>query len=329
MSIIKNNLQYFMLVSIVAGLGNVYFTGGMTIGKNILVFIVITFVIYPVMIDTKFEEIFAHFKEPRPIFCSLALNFLFSPLIGLILARIFFKDHPTFFIALLLLSIIPTSSMSVAWTAFSGARIATALYLIPLNIIFAAFIGLPFLFPFLLGDISLPNQEGMIKNVMIVFFVPLVIGDITRRILIRWKGTNYFNDRIKPNLGGISSIGVIVLIFLIMSLKRNTILLDNTSLVLWIVVPVFLYYFFLYIVSYIWTKFLIFQNGMAGAKAVVIIYTTVARHINISIAIALSTFPLEMSGQMILFLIVAYIVQVPSLAFFSQRFGKDLSSIKG
>ncbi len=39
MTVIKKNLQYFMILSIIAGLGNVYFIGGMTIGKIFLVFL--------------------------------------------------------------------------------------------------------------------------------------------------------------------------------------------------------------------------------------------------------------------------------------------------
>ncbi|MFH2067400.1 MAG: hypothetical protein ABIK15_19525 [Pseudomonadota bacterium] len=71
MNFIKKYMQYLMLLSILAGLIQVYVWGGFDIPKNILVFVVVSFVIYPVMINTGFEEILAHFKEPPPIFCSL------------------------------------------------------------------------------------------------------------------------------------------------------------------------------------------------------------------------------------------------------------------
>lgn len=83
-----------MIAAIVLGLGNVYFFGGLNIPKNLLVFIIVVFVIFPVMINTKFEEIFAHFKEPRPIFCSLILNFIFSPLIAYSLGSLFLSNQP-------------------------------------------------------------------------------------------------------------------------------------------------------------------------------------------------------------------------------------------
>ena len=324
LNFIKQYMQYLMIGCIAAGLANVYFEGGFTIPKDILVLTVVIFVIYPVMVNTRFEEIFAHFKEPRPLFCSLVINFILSPVAAFVLGRLFLSDQPALFSALLLIALLPTSSMSVAWTSFSGARVATALYLIPLNILFAAFVGLPLIFPFLMGDMIMVNQVTIIKNIGIVFFVPLLLGDISRRLIIRLKGEPYFKEAVKPNLGGVSALGILVLIFMVMSLKRNSVLIENVSLILLIIAPVVLYYGGIYLVSYGWARFLVYRN-MPGNKAVVIVFTSVARHINIAIAIALSTFSLDVSALMLMVFIIAYIIQVPSLAFFFQKFGKTMA----
>ena len=103
-----------MIISITLGLANVYFFGGFTIPKGILVFLVVFLVIFPAMINTKFEEVFAHLKEPRPIFCSFFLNFALSPLIAFLFGRIFLSDNPQLYTALILLSLVPTSAMSAA-----------------------------------------------------------------------------------------------------------------------------------------------------------------------------------------------------------------------
>lgn len=326
MNFIKKNLPVLMICSILLGLGNVYFTGGLTIPKYILISIVVVMVIYPVMINTRFEEILTHFKEPRPVFCSLALNFIFSPILGLAIGLLFFKNQPILLLAFMLLALIPTSSMSVAWTAFSGARVATALYLVPLNILFAAFIGLPVIFPLLMGDIITVSQVSMLKNILLIFFVPLVAGDISRRLIVRWKGPDFFEARVKPNLGAISATGILVLIFLVMSLARNRVLLQDGLLVLWITAPVLLYYLLMYGISFGWARLLIKKGRVSADKAAVIVYTSVARHINISIGITLSTFSLDESARMLLLLIIAYVIQGPSLAFFAKNYGHRLQS---
>ncbi|MGM0787220.1 MAG: arsenic resistance protein [Thermodesulfobacteriota bacterium] len=279
------------------------------------------------MINTRFDQLFFHLKEPRPVFCSLFLNFFISPLIAWIGVSLFLKGEPELASAMYLIALVPTSAMSAAWTAFSGARMATALYLIPANLLFAAFVGLPFIFPLLMGDAVDVNKLAIIKNILLVFLTPLILGDITRRLIIGYKGTQFYQNRIKPELGGISGIGVLTLIFLVMSLKRNAVLLNNLDVVWIVVVPVLLYYLLMYALSVLWSLFLIRRGAMPGEKAVVIIYTSVARHVNICLALVLSTFPMESASLMILLLIVGYIIQVPTLAFFAQHYGKKLAAM--
>ena len=316
-----------MIVAIVLGLANLKLFGGWDLPRPLLVGIVIFLVIFPVMINTRFDELFFHLKEPRPIFCSLFLNFFISPLIAWIGVSLFLKGEPELASAMYLIALVPTSAMSAAWTAFSGARMATVLYLIPTNLLFAAFIGLPFIFPLLMGDAVDVNKWAIIKNILLVFLTPLILGDITRRLIIRYKGAQVYQNRIKPELGGISGLGVLTLIFLVMSLKRNAVLLNNLDVVWIVVLPVILYYLLMYLLSVLWGLFLIRRGAMGGEKAVVIIYTSVARHVNICLALVLSTFPIESASLMILLLIVGYIIQVPTLAFFAQHYGKKLAAM--
>lgn len=316
-----------MIVAIVLGLANLRLFGGWNLPRPLLVGIVIFLVIFPVMINTRFDELFFHLKEPRPVFCSLFLNFFISPLVAWIGVSLFLKGEHELASAMYLIALVPTSAMSAAWTAFSGARMATALYLIPANLLFAAFIGLPFIFPLLMGDAVNVDKLAIIKNILLVFLTPLILGDITRRLIIRYKGTQVYQNRIKPELGGISGLGVLTLIFLVMSLERNAVLLNNLDVVWIVVVPVFLYYLLMYALSVLWSFFLIRRGAMAGEKAVVVIYTSVARHINICLALVLSTFPMESASLMILLLIVGYIIQVPTLAFFAQHYGKKLAAM--
>ena len=270
-------------------------------------------------------EVFKHFREPRPLFCSLAINFIVSPAIAYLLARVFLASHPEFFAVLMLLSLIPTSAMSVAWTSFSKANTATALYLIPINILVAAVIGLPFLFPSLVGSAMKIKPATIIINLTIVFFVPLILGDWTRKAIVRFKGDNYFETKVKPKLGNISALGILGLIFLAMSLPRNKMLLENGSLLLVVAIPVILYYVLLYIFSTAWSLLLIKRGILPGEKSVVLVYTSVARHINICMALIMSTFSLEQVAPMMLCLVLAYIVQVITLAMYAQKIGLKIA----
>lgn len=328
LAFVRKNLHWMMIVVIMLGLANLKLFGGWDLPRYLLVGIVIFLVIYPVMINSRFEEIFFHLKEPKPIFCSFLLNFVISPLVALLGVTVFLKGRPEVASAMFLIALVPTSAMSAAWTAFSGARMATALYLIPANLLFAAFVGLPFIFPLLVGDTVDVNKLAIIKNILMVFFAPLILGDITRRVIIRFKGRETYQKRVKPELGGIAGLGVLILIFLVMSLKRNAVLLDNLDIIWGIVLPVAMYYLLMYTFSVAWSLLLVRRGILPGEKAVVLVYTSVARHINICLALVLSTFPLESASLMILLLVVGYIIQVPTIAFYAQHHGKKLAALQ-
>ncbi len=320
---LKKYLHYFILIALLGGLSVVYFQGGFDIPKVFLIFIVVALVIFPVMVNTDFGEILDHFKEPRPVFCSIVLNFLISPVFAFIIGLVFLKDQPLFFTGLLLISLIPTSAMSVAWTSFSNASLATALYLTPLNILFAAFIGLPLIFPLLAGKLIEISAFLILKNIFTVFFVPLVIGGIIRKLIIRFKGEAFFSSTIKPNTSTASGLGILLLVFLVMSQQRNAMLLENYGALLFVVIPVALYYIVMYTASVFWMKYLVRKKVVESKKGLVLVYTSAARHINIAIAIALSSFPVDKAAAVMFVLIIAYLIQVPGLAFFSQNYGKD------
>ncbi|MFP3927299.1 MAG: arsenic resistance protein [Desulfobacteraceae bacterium] len=322
---LKSRLQYFIIISMAAGLANVYFFGGWEVPRKFLVGIVIFLVIYPLMINAKFEEVIRHLRHPRPIFCSFVVNFLLSPIIAYIIGIIFFRNYPELFIVLIFLSMVPTSAMSAAWTALSGASMSTVLYLIPANLLFAAFVALPIVLPLMVdGKIEL-NSFVIARTILIVFLLPMVLGDLTRRVLTARLGEKRLAS-INPRLGSVSAVGLVILLFLVMSLQRNAGLFEEGRLLLSIFPALIAYYGLLYGVSGVWARVLTAKEILPGEKAVVIVYTSVARHVNICLALVLTAFPLEQTAVMVIFLMAAYVLQVPSLAFYARHEGRRLAA---
>lgn len=324
---IKDNLHIYMVLTILLAVANIHLTGGFVTPRAILIGYVVLVVIFPVLINSRIIEVLKHFKEPRPLFCSLTINFIVSPAIAYGLAKLFLTDYPEMVAALLLLSLVPTSAMSVAWTSFSKGNTATALYLIPINILVAAMIALPFFYPALVGSAMQIETTTILLNLGIVFFMPLIAGDLTRKAIVRWKGQTLFMERLKPALSSVSGLGVLGLIFMAMSLPRNKMLFENGSLLLAIALPVFIYYVSLYIVSSLWSVKLTRKGAVPGDKSVVLVYTSVARHINICMALVMSTFTLEQAASMVICFIMAYIIQVVSMAMFARKAGIRIAAI--
>ncbi|MBW2735603.1 MAG: arsenic resistance protein [Deltaproteobacteria bacterium] len=326
---LKSRLHYILLVTIALGLANVFFLGGWNIPKPVLLGLVIFGVIYPVMINIRFEDVLGHFRRPRPLFCSMGLNFIVSPALAAAIGWLFLQNQPELHAALMLLALLPTSAMSAAWTAFSGAKLETALYLIPANLLFAAFVALPFLLPWLLGGRIAVEPWKITQNILLVFLTPLILGDLTRRLLVRWKGLETYQKNIKPHVGGFSALGVTILILLVMGQSRNAILLKDVDLLWQAALPVLLYYLALYPLAIGWAVFLARSGALPRDKALVIVYTSVTRHVNISLALVLATFPPAAIPKMVLLVVLAFLVQVPSMAFFAQHFGRRFIAGQG
>ena len=140
------------------------------------------------------------------------------------------------------------------------------------------------------------------KQLLYIVMAPMVAGDITRRLIIRRFGRTTFK-KIKPHLSGISSLGVVMIIFVAMSLKAGQILgnLDGALLTL---IPLVLFYV------------LSFGAGLAAGRAflprekmIALVYGTAMRDLSIAVAIAMLSFP-----GAVLPIAMAYAVQVPSAA---------------
>ncbi|WP_457568135.1 arsenic resistance protein [Desulfurobacterium sp.] len=326
MQFIKKNVHYFIVAAIVAGLLNVYLTGGWKVPKTVILSVMMFLVILPVMINLKIDEVFKHLREPKVLFLSLVVNFTISPLIAYILGKIFFAGHPELFVALTILSFIPTSAMTAAWTSISGGKVETAMFLIPANLLFAAFVAVPFILPKVIGSQMTISSFTFIKSILIVFFIPLLVGLVIRTFLIKKFGVETFNREIKPELSGISSIGIVILSFLVLSMSRTKLLFSHPNIIPVIVIPLIIYYVSMLTFSTLYAKFLVSKNILKPEEAIVVAFASAVRHLNITLAIILITFPVEKAALMVLFVVLGFIIQIPLLGFYVQHYAKDFVS---
>ncbi|SNR68382.1 arsenic resistance protein [Desulfurobacterium atlanticum] len=325
---IKENVPYFIIAAIVAGLINVYITGGWKIPKILILSVMMFLVILPVMINLKIDEVLKHLKEPKVLFLSLLINFTVSPFIAYILGKLFFHNHPELFIALMTLSFIPTSAMTAAWTNLAGGKIETAMFLIPSNLLFSAFVAVPFILPHLISSKMEISSLTFIKSILIVFFIPMIIGIVIRKFLIKSFGIEKFNKEIKPELSGISSVGIVILSFLVLSLSRTKLLFTHPEIIPLIVFPLIIYYTTMIIISTIYANLLVKKNILKPEEAIVVAFASAVRHLNITLAVILITFPVEKATLMVLFVILGFIIQIPLLGFYVKHYAKKFVTQK-
>jgi len=306
---INKRLTALIVTVMLAGLLNATFFGGMRF--SLLVCALASFLmIYPMFINLRIEDVREVRNYKKPVLISIFLNFIFSPLIGLLLGRIFFQNQPNMALGLLLISLIPTSGMTATWTERTKGDLKAALAIISVSLLIVV-IALPTILPLVAGEALVVTPFFIFKRILMVIVVPLILGDITRRILIAKRGMDVYKKS-KPIFSGLSSLGLLIVLFLIMSLSTNRLLLREPLLTLHGFIPLVIYYGAMFTASTLLTR------SMNHAVAVAVTYGTSVRYLALALGIAVPLLGVgPESGRVVFIIALAFFVQVPFSSIYS------------
>jgi ACR3 family arsenite efflux pump ArsB len=153
------------------------------------------------------------------------------------------------------------------------------------------------------------NFLKVMQQIVIIVFLPMAVGYITRQLLLRKYTGPEFKKRIAPRFPAISTMGVLGIVFVAMSLKAKTILADPGQLLM-IFLPLLILYVFNFILSTFAGR-IFFTRG----DGIALVYGTVMRNLSIALAIAINAFGPK-GADAALVIALAYIIQVQSAAWY-------------
>lgn len=307
---VSKNLTILIFSVMLLGLLNSYFLGG--IPFNIAICASASFLmIYPMFINLKIGDIVEIKNFKSAVILSLFINFVVSPAFAYALGKIFLADQPYMALGLTLISLIPTSGMTATWTQLSKGNLKVALSIIAVSLLVVIII-LPVVIPIFAGNLMSAGPLFILQRIMLVIVIPLVLGDITRRIIISKKGQEYYKSK-KPAFSGLSSTGLLFVLFLIMSLNANKLLISNPMLVLKGIIPLLIYYILMF-----GSSTLLAGKFKYPVRAAVV-YGTSVRYLALALGIAVPLLGSSSNSSMVVFLIaLAFFVQVPFSSLYSK-----------
>ncbi len=256
--------------------------------------------VYPMMINLNIKDVINVIKNPKPVAISLLLNFTIVPLIAFAIGKTFFAGNPMLIVGMVLIGLIPTSGMTASWTGLAGGKVQTALVMMATNLL-VSIVMIPIYMKLLLGQVVDTPTLTIIYSLIKVILVPMILGTITRKVIVKLSSEANLKA-LKPVFGGISSVGVIAIVFVAISLKSPTIL-ANVGLVGNILIPVILFYGSVLLISQLATKLL-----SDSADKIPFIYGITLRNLTIALGISLSSFGESLA---VLLIALSYIVQLP------------------
>jgi ACR3 family arsenite efflux pump ArsB len=178
--------------------------------------------IFPSMIQLKTEGLLKSMKKAKEILLTLLYVFIVSPLLAFLIAPTLGDPHIG--VGYVAANVVPASSASIGYVLIAGGSIELATVLAVLTLI----LGIPSI-PALIGlysssvSISVP-MEPIMNSLVEVLVLPLILGQLTRYILIRAKGASYVDKTIKPHLSLATMLSMLALIVVLVLNQAMTII---------------------------------------------------------------------------------------------------------
>ncbi|PLX50650.1 MAG: arsenite transporter [Desulfobulbaceae bacterium] len=263
--------------------------------------------VYPMMVTLNIKHLQQglNFKLQG---LTQVINFGVIPFIAYGLGIWFFPDQPYMALGLLLASLLPTSGMTISWTGFAKGNMGAAINMTVIGLTLGS-LATPFYVKALLGAKVDVNVMLVIKQIVVIVFIPMALGYVTRASLLKKYTMAEFKAKIAPRFPALSTVGVLGVVFVAMALKAKTVMADPALLGV-IFVPLLIIYVANFSLSTIIGK-IFFKRG----DAIALVYGTVMRNLSIALAIAINAFG-EAGANAALVIALSYIIQVQSAAWY-------------
>jgi len=306
---VKQNLLVVVIASLAAGLlvGQFIETGTRE-QLQLLVIPALFVMVYPMMINIDLTRVVRASKHVRPVGLSLLVNFAISPLIAVGLAHLFFNGSAGYAFGLYMIALIPTSGMTAAWTGLAGGDLEAALVALALNLLVAVLV-LPLYLSVLVGGTGMFDPMALYRQLAIVVVVPMIAGNLTRRYLLSRYDQSGFKS-LKPIFGGISSVGVMLIVFIATAMQSVEILSDPITSVI-TVIPLVVFYALILVTASLLGRYLLRTD-----QSIALIYATSMRNLSIALAIVVASDAIP--TEAVLPIALGYLVQPPLGALYMQ-----------
>jgi len=148
-----------------------------------------------------------------------------------------------------LLGAAPCTAMVFVWSTLTKGDPAYTVVQVATNdlIILVAFVPIVKL---LLGvsNVEVPT-DTLFLSVVLFVVIPLVLGVLTRLIVTKRKGAEYFENAFIPKFNGITTVGLLLTLILIFAFQGNVIL-ENPLHIILIAVPLILQTFIIFAIAF-------------------------------------------------------------------------------
>ena len=274
---------------------------------------------YPVLAKVRYEDIGRQrhdgINDRRFFGISLFLSWVVGPLFMFALAWLFLADQPAYRTGVIIVGLARCIAMVLIWNDIAHGDRERAAILVVFNAIFQvlAFSLLGYFYLTVLpGWLGLDTQGfdvgiwEVARTVLIFLGIPLAAGFFTRRIGIRRRGREWYENTFVPRISPITLYGLLFTIVLLFAIQGDAITADPLE-VARIALPLLVYFAGMWVAGF-WIGRV---AGFPYAQTASLSFTVASNDFELAIAVAVGVFGAT-SGEALAG-VVGPLIEVPVL----------------
>ncbi|MCE8425689.1 MAG: ACR3 family arsenite efflux transporter, partial [Candidatus Methanoperedens sp.] len=302
LGIISKYLTLWILLAMAGGiiLGVVYpqvatiFEAGKIEQVSFPIAIGLIWMMYPPLAGVKYEELYKMKQQGKALSASIVQNWIIGPVLMFALAWIFLSDLPDYRIGLILIGLARCIAMVLVWNQLAGGDNELCAVLVAVNSIFQiglysvlAYVFITVLSAWIGGaeagavvDISIWEVA---KAVFVYLGITFIAGIITRSVLVKKRGKDWYDNIFMKKLGPTALIGLLFTIIVMFSLKGE-IIVKLPMDVFRIAVPLLFYFIIMFSISF----FMSHRLGFSYDQSTTLAFTAASNNFELAIAVAVA-----------------------------------------
>lgn len=318
----EKNLTWWVIICMVLGtlLGNFFPSIGEFLNKfeyeriSIPIAILIWLIIYPMMLKIDFYSIIDATKNVKGLTITCVTNWLIKPFTMFLICYLFFnyifsaiipKELAREYLAgAVILGAAPCTAMVFVWSKLTKGNTAYTLVQVAVNdlILLVAFV--PIVGILLgVGDFVIPYGT-LVLSVLIFVVTPLLGAYVTRAVLVKKKGLEYFNEVFIPKFDKSTMTGLLLTLVIIFIFQGEKIINYPLHIVL-IAIPLVIQTYLIFVIAYKWGKKWNLSHDIAAPGALI----GASNFFELAVAVAIGLFGLNSGAT--LATVVGVLVEVP------------------